>query len=90
MTERTFFRGQSVSKILGVDHVIERGQIVDLSIRKAMKYDGKPNKIRRISTVLILIKTGGFRSSEKIRLGLLNRPFGFQPKISSVFPKNLR
>ena len=68
-------------KILGVDSVIEGGQIFDHSIRKITKYDDKPNKTWSVSAVLILIKTEGFRSSEKVCLGLLNWQFGFQPKI---------
>ena len=77
MSERTFFRGHSVSKISAVDHVIKGGQIVGHSIRKVTKYDEKPNKTWSISTVLIIIKTEGFRSSEKVSLGLLNWSFGF-------------
>ena len=38
-----------------------------------------------INTVRITTKTEGFR----LRLGLLNWSFGFQPKISLAFPKNL-
>ena len=34
-----------------------------------------------------MIKTEVFRFSEKVRLGLLNRPFGFQAEIRFVFPK---
>ena len=44
MSERTFFRGHSISKILGFDQVVEGGQIVDHSIRKITKCDEKPNK----------------------------------------------
>ena len=29
MSERTFFGGRSVSEILGIDHVIEGGEVVD-------------------------------------------------------------
>ena len=36
MSERKFLRG-SVSKILGVDHVIEGGQINDVPVRKITK-----------------------------------------------------
>ena len=36
-------------------------------------------------TILIIIKTEGFRSSEKVRLGLLNWSFEFNPKISYIF-----
>ena len=72
MSEKNFFRGDSVSKILGVDHVIEDGQIVDHSVRKITKYDKKTNKTWSIFTVLIIIKTEGFSSSEKVCLGLLN------------------
>ena len=54
-----------------------------------MKCDEKPNKTWSISTILIIIKTQGFRSSEKVRSGLLNWSFGFQPKISFVFSINL-
>ena len=54
-----------------------------------MKCDEKPNKTWSISTVLIIIKTQGFRSSEKVRSGLLNWSFRFQPKISFVFSINL-
>ena len=39
MLERTFFRGHSISKMLGVDHIIEGGQIVDHSIRKITKHN---------------------------------------------------
>ena len=81
--------GHSVSKILGVDHVVEVGEIVRHSLRKKMKYDEKPNKTWSISTVLIIIKTEDFRSSEKVCLGFLDWSFGFQPKTSFVFPKNL-
>ena len=56
-------------------------QIVRHSIRKITKYDEKPNRTWSISVVLIIIKTEGFRSSEKVRLGILNWPFGFQTKI---------
>ena len=79
MSERTFFRGHSDSKILAVTHVIKGGQIVDHSI----------NKTRIISTVLTINKTEGFRSSKKVRFGLLNWLFGFQSKISLVFPKKV-
>ena len=72
MSERKFFRGDSISKILGVDHIIEDGQIVDHSVRKIAKYDKKPNKTWSIFTVLIIIKTEGFSSSEKVCIGLLN------------------
>ena len=89
MSERTFFRGHSASKISAVDHVIKVGQIVDHSIRKVTKYDEKPNKTWSISTVLSIIKTEGFRSLEKVRFGLLNWSFGFQPKISFAFSINL-
>ena len=65
MSERTFFRGQSASKISAVDHVIKGGQIVGYSISKVTKYDKKPNKTWSISTVLIII-----RSLEMVRLGL--------------------
>ena len=41
---------------LGVDRVIEGGQIVGHSIRKIAKYGEKPNKIWSKSTVLIIIK----------------------------------
>ena len=58
MSERTFFRGHSVSKILAFDHVIEGGQIVGHLIKKITKYDEKPNKTWSISTALIIIKTG--------------------------------
>ena len=81
MSERTFLRGHNASKISAVDHVIKGGQIVDQSVTKLTKYDEKPNKTWSISTVLIKIKTEGFRSLEKVRLGLLNWSFGFQPKI---------
>ena len=40
-------------------------------------------------TILIIIKTEGFRSSEKVQLGLLNWSFEFNPKISFVFSINL-
>ena len=84
-----FFRGHSVLKILTFDHVIEGGQIVGYLIKKTKKYDKKPNKTLSISTALIIIKIEGFWFSEKFRLGFLNWPFGFQPKISFVFHKNL-
>ena len=79
MSERTLLRSYIVSKILDADHIIEGGQIVGHSIRKITKYDEKPNKTWSISTVLIITKTEGFRFSEKVRLGLLNWSFGFQP-----------
>ena len=41
MSERTFFRGHIVSKILTFDHVIESGQIVAHAIKKITKYDKK-------------------------------------------------
>ena len=44
MSERTFFRSHSVSKILDFDHIIEGSQIVGHSVRKIIKYDEKPNK----------------------------------------------
>ena len=72
MSERTFFRGHSVSKILTFDHVIEGGQIVAHFIKKITKCDEKPNKTWSISTALIMIKTEVFRFLDKIRLGLLN------------------
>ena len=59
------------------------------SASKILEYDGKANKTWSISTVLIIIKTEGFRSSEKLRLSLLNWSFGFQSKISFVFSKSL-
>ena len=89
MSERMFFRDYSASKISAVDHVINDGQIVDHSITKVTKYGEKPNKTCSISTVLIIIKMEGFRSSEKVHLGLLNWSFGFQPKISFAFSINL-
>ena len=58
MSERTFFRGDSVSKILIFDHVIESGQIVAHIIKKTTKYDEKPNKTWSISNALIIIKSG--------------------------------
>ena len=67
MPERRFFRSHSASKILGIDHVIEGGKIVGRSIWKTTKYNGKPNKTWSISTVLIVNKAEGFRSSEKVR-----------------------
>ena len=85
MSERTFFRDHSASKISAVDHVIKGGQIVDHSITKVTKYDETPNKTWSISTVLIIIRTEGFSSSEKFRLDLLNWSFGFQHKISFAF-----
>ena len=57
MSERTFFRGHSVSKIVTFDHVIEGGQIVAHINKKITKYDEKPNKTSSISTALIIIKT---------------------------------
>ena len=89
MSERTFSRGHSASKISAVDNIIKSGQIIGHAIRKVTKCDEKPNKTWSISTVLIIIKTEGFRSSEKVRFGLLNWSFGFQPKISFVFSINL-
>ena len=62
MSERTFFRSHSVSKVLTFDLVIKGGQIT--------KCDEKPNKTWNISTALIIIKTEVFRFSEKVRLGL--------------------
>ena len=44
MSERMFFRGHSVSKILAFDHVIEGGQIVVHLIQKITKYDEKTKK----------------------------------------------
>ena len=64
MSERMFFRGHSVSKILAFDHVIEDGQIVGHLIKKIAKYDKKPNKTLSISTALIIIKTGFSISGE--------------------------
>ena len=70
MSERTFFRNHSVSKILTFDPVIEGGQIVAHLIKKITKWYEKPNKTWNISTALIIIKTEVFRFSEKVRLGL--------------------
>ena len=70
MSERTFFRSHSVSKVLTFDLVIEGGQIVAHLIKKITKCDEKPNKTWNISTALIIIKTEVFRFSEKVRLGL--------------------
>ena len=78
MSERTFFRGHSVSKILTFDHVIEGGLIIAHIIKKITKYDEKPNKTWSIFTALIIIKTEVFQFSEKVRLGLSNWPFQFQ------------
>ena len=90
MLERTFFVGHNVSKMLGFDHVAEGGEIIHHSLSKKTKYDEKPNKTWSISTVLIIIKTEGFRISEKVCFDFLNWLFGFQPKISFLFPKHLR
>ena len=72
MSERTFFRGHIVSKILTFDHVFEGGSIIAQIIKKITKYDEKPNKTWSIFTALIIIKTEVFQFSEKVRLGLLN------------------
>ena len=66
MSERTFLRSHSVSKMLTFDHVTEGGQIVGHLIKKITKYDEKPNKTWSISTALIIIKTEGFRFLEKV------------------------
>ena len=42
-----------------------------------MKYDEISNGAWSISTVLIIIKTEGFWSLEKLCLGLINWSFGF-------------
>ena len=89
MSEKMFFMGHSLSKILGGDHVIDGRQIVHHLIRKTANYDKKPNKTWSMSTVLIITKKEGFRSLEKVCLDILNWSFGFQPKISFVFPKSL-
>ena len=72
MSERTFFRGHSVSKILNFCHFIEGSQIVAHMIKKITKYNEKSNKTWSISTTLIIIKTEVFRFSENVRLGILN------------------
>ena len=64
MSERMFFRGHSVSKILAFDHVIEGGQIVGHLIKKITKYDKKTNKTLSISTALII------QFLENVRFGL--------------------
>ena len=54
MSLRTFFRSHSVSKILGIAHVTEGGQIVGHSVRKITKYNKKTNKSR---SILILFES---------------------------------
>ena len=47
--------------------LVKGDQIVGHLIKKIAKYDEKPNKTWTISTALIIIKTEGFRFSEKVR-----------------------
>ena len=88
MLERTFLADMFL-KILRVDHIIEGSQFIGDLIRKIIKYGETPTKTWSVSTVLIKIKTEGFRSSESVRLGLVNWSFGFHRKILFVFPINL-